>query len=161
MLTFFFRDVISSLLTQIPTLFSQIKNPEPAALPVINAALSALQATGGKIICSLASLPTWGPGRLIRRDDGKSQGTDAERKLFGTENADWKKTATKLAESGVGIDFFLAAASGGYMDLATIGNYLTPHQHFRCCPDTDMLFRPCGCGFWRRNVLLPKFPLAS
>jgi protein transport protein SEC24 len=115
------RDVISSLLTQIPTLFSPIKNPEPGVLPVINAALSALQATGGKIICSLGSLPTWGPGRLMLRDDGKSQGTDAERKLFGTENAEWKKTATKLAESGVGIDFFLAAASGGYMDLATIG----------------------------------------
>ena len=59
------------------------------------------------------------------RDDGKSQGTDAERKLFGTENPEWKKTATKLAESGVGIDFFLAAASGGYMDLATIGEYYT------------------------------------
>lgn len=61
------------------------------------------------------------------RDDGKSQGTDAERKLFGAENSEWKKTATKLAENGVGIDFFLASASGGYMDLATIGNFLIPH----------------------------------
>jgi protein transport protein SEC24 len=80
-----------------------------------------LHATGGKIICSLASLPTWGPDRLFLRDDGKGSGTDAERKLFTTEHAGFKKTATKLAESGVGIDFFICAGGGTYMDLATIG----------------------------------------
>ncbi|PGH12367.1 hypothetical protein AJ79_04315 [Helicocarpus griseus UAMH5409] len=116
------KHVISSLLTQIPTLFSQIKNPEPALLPAINAALFALEQTGGKMICSLASLPTWGPGRLFMRDDGKGHGTDAEKKLFTTEHPGWKKTANKLAESGVGIDFFLASCGGAYMDVATIGH---------------------------------------
>ncbi|KAK2738849.1 COPII coat Sec23p-Sfb3p heterodimer component [Onygenales sp. PD_40] len=116
------KHVIASLLTQIPTLFSQIKNPEPALLPAINAALSALEETGGKMICSLATLPTWGPGRLFMRDDGKGQGTDAEKKLFTTEHPGWKKTANKLAESGVGIDFFIASCGGAYMDVATIGH---------------------------------------
>ncbi|PGH21584.1 hypothetical protein AJ80_03144 [Polytolypa hystricis UAMH7299] len=116
------KPVISSLLTQIPTLFSQIKNPEPALLPAVNAALSALEQTGGKIICTLSCLPTWGPGRLFMRDDGKGQGTDAEKKLFTTEHSGFKKTATKLAEAGVGIDFFLAAGGGVYMDVATIGH---------------------------------------
>ncbi|EEH43520.2 uncharacterized protein PADG_08140 [Paracoccidioides brasiliensis Pb18] len=116
------KHVISSLLTQIPTLFLHIKNPEPALLPAINAALSALEQTGGKMICSLASLPTWGPGRLFMRDDGKGQGTDAEKKLFTTEHPSWKKTATKLAESGVGIDLFIASCGGAYMDIATIGH---------------------------------------
>ncbi|KAL2003071.1 hypothetical protein VTN02DRAFT_5087 [Thermoascus thermophilus] len=115
------KAVISSLLTQIPTLFSHVKNPEPALLPTINAALSALQETGGKIVCSLASLPTWGPGRLFLREDPKVHGTEAERKLFTTEHTGWKKTATKLAESGVGIDFFIAAPGGAYMDVATVG----------------------------------------
>jgi protein transport protein SEC24 len=55
------------------------------------------------------------------REDGKGQGTDAEKKLFTTEHPGWKKTATKLAESGVGIDFFIAAGGGVYMDIATIG----------------------------------------
>lgn len=113
--------MITSLLTQIPTLFSQVKNPEPALLPTINAALSALQSTGGKILCSLASLPTWGPGRLFMRDNGKGLGADGEAKLFTTEHPEWRKTATKLAESGVGIDFFIASPGGAYMDVATIG----------------------------------------
>ena len=39
-----------------------------------------------KIICSLSSLPTWGPGRLHLRDDGKGRDTDAEKKLFTTEH---------------------------------------------------------------------------
>ncbi|KMU75154.1 SFB3 protein, partial [Coccidioides immitis RMSCC 3703] len=116
------KHVICSLLTQIPALFSNIKNPEPALLPTINAAFSALEATGGKIICSLASLPTWGPGRLFMREDGKGQGTDAEKKLFTTEHPGWKKVATKMAESGVGVDFFIAAGGGKYMDVATIGH---------------------------------------
>lgn len=116
-----FRAVITSLLTQLPTIFSQIKNPEPALFPAINAALSALQSTGGKIVCSLASLPTWGPGRLVMRDNGKGLGADGEKKLFTSENPEWKKTANKLAESGVGIDFFIASPGGAYMDVATIG----------------------------------------
>ncbi|KAI5286332.1 COPII coat Sec23p-Sfb3p heterodimer component [Ascosphaera aggregata] len=115
------QDVITSLLTQIPSLFSDIKYPEPALLPAINAALAALQGTGGKIVCSLANLPTWGPGRLFLREDPKAHGTDAEKKYLTTDHPDWKKTAGKLADSGVGIDFFIAAGGGTYMDIATIG----------------------------------------
>lgn len=80
-----------------------------------------MQATGGKIICSLAGLPTWGPGKLFMREDPKVHGTDAEKKLFNTDHTPWKKTASKLAEAGIGVDFFLAAPSGTYMDVATIG----------------------------------------
>ena len=116
------RSVISSLLSQIPTLFTHVKNPEPALLPTINAALSALQSTGGKIVCTLASLPTWGPGRLVMKDHGKAQGVDSELKLFNSEHPEWRKTAASLAESGVGIDFFIASPGGAYLDLAVIGN---------------------------------------
>lgn len=116
------KSVITSLLSQIPTLFSNIKNPEPALLPTLNAALSALSATGGKIVCALSALPTWGPGRLFLRDDGKGRDTDAEKKLFTTEHPGWRKTASTMVAAGVGVDFFLAAAGGGYMDIATIGH---------------------------------------
>lgn len=78
------------------------------------------------MICTLASLPTWGPGRLFMRDDGKGSGTDAEKKLLTTDHPGWKRTANKLSESGVGIDFFLASCGGAYMDVATIGTYLAP-----------------------------------
>jgi protein transport protein SEC24 len=119
------RSNITSLLSSLPSLFSQIKNPEPALLPTLNAALAALEKTGGKIICSLAALPTWGPGRLFLRDDGKQHGGDAEKKLFTTEHPGWKKTAEKMVTAGVGVDFFMAAPGGGYLDIATIGE---PHD---------------------------------
>lgn len=88
----------------------------------MNSALSALQATGGKIVCAMASLPT-GPGALSMREDPKIHGTEAERKLFSTENQAWKKTASKLAEAGVGVDLFMAAPGGTYLDVATVGMY--------------------------------------
>lgn len=114
------RSNITSLLSQLPAFFSEIKNPEPALLPTLNAALAALEKTGGKIVCSLSALPTWGPGRLFLRDDGKQSG-DAEKKLFTTEHPGWQKTAGKMVAAGVGADFFLAAPGGGYLDIATIG----------------------------------------
>lgn len=115
------KTVITSLLSQIPQMFSVVKNPEPALLPTLNAALSALASTGGKILCSLSTLPTFGPGRLIPRDKNEGRDTDAEKKLYTTEHPGWRKTAAKMVEAGVGVDFFMAAPSGGYLDIATIG----------------------------------------
>lgn len=113
--------MITSLLTQLPTLFSHVNNPEPALLPTLDAALSALKPTGGKIVCSIAALPTWGPGRLFLRDKNDMHGIENEKKLFQTEHPGWRKTASKMVESGVGVDFFIAAPGGKYMDIATIG----------------------------------------
>ena len=115
------KGVITSLLTNLPNMFSEIKHPEPALLPTLNSAVQALMATGGKIVCSLTALPTWGPGRLILRDDGNQYNTDAEKKLFQTEHPGFRKVAEKMVQNGIGVDFFLAAPSGGYLDIATIG----------------------------------------
>ncbi len=102
-------------------MFSTVKNPEPALLPTLKAALAALEKTGGKIVCSLAALPTWGPGRLFLRDDGKINSIENDKKLLTTEHPDWRKVSEKMVASGVGVDFFLAAPGGGYLDIATIG----------------------------------------
>ncbi|KAK4111583.1 hypothetical protein N656DRAFT_733417 [Canariomyces notabilis] len=115
------RTVISSLLTRLPQMFSSIKNPEPALLSTLNSAVAALEKTGGKIFCSLSALPTWGPGRLFMRDDGKHPGGEPDKKLFSTEHPAWRKLAEKMASIGAGIDFFMAAPSGGYLDIATVG----------------------------------------
>ncbi|KAG9831030.1 Sec23/Sec24 family protein, partial [Aureobasidium melanogenum] len=93
-----------------------------ALLPAVNAALAALKSTGGKIVCSVSSLPTFGPGRLFPRDKNEGRDTDAEKKLYTTEHPGWRSTAAKMVEAGVGIDFFMAAPSGGYLDVATIGH---------------------------------------
>lgn len=115
------KSVITSLLEKIPSMFAAIKNPEPALLPTLDAALAALAPTGGKIVCSVSTLPTFGPGRLFMRDKNEGRDTDAEKKLYSTEHPGWKKTAAKMVEAGVGVDFFMAAPSGGYLDIATIG----------------------------------------
>lgn len=116
------KSVIISLLKALPEMFVLVKNPEPALLPALNAALAALTATGGKVICSLSSLPTFGPGKLHRRDDGKGRDTDAERRLFTTEHPGYKKTANAMVSAGIGVDFFIASPGGGYVDIATIGH---------------------------------------
>lgn len=118
------RAVIATLLTRLPTLFADIKNAEPALLPTLKACFSALENTGGKMVCSLSALPTWGPGRLFMRDDGKYSGGEPDKKLFSAEHPDWRKMGEKMVPAGVGIDFFLAAPSGGYLDIATIGKTL-------------------------------------
>ncbi|KAK0649451.1 hypothetical protein B0T16DRAFT_410109 [Cercophora newfieldiana] len=115
------KAVITSLLTRLPQMFSNIKNPEPALLSTLNSAIAALEKTGGKIFCSLAALPTWGPGRLFMRDDGKHPGGEPDKKLFSTEHPAWRKLAEKMVSLGVGVDFFMAAPSGGYLDIATVG----------------------------------------
>ncbi|KAJ9145480.1 Transporter sec24 [Pleurostoma richardsiae] len=116
------KAVITSLLTRLPTMFSSIKNPEPALLSALNSAVSALEKTGGKIVCSLSALPTWGPGRLFMRDDGKHPGGEIDKKLFTTEHPAWRKVAERMAAAGAGVDFFMAAPSGGYLDIATVGH---------------------------------------
>lgn len=116
------KSTITSLLAQLPALFSHVKNPEPALLPTLESALSSLSVTGGKIVCSLASLPTWGPGRLFLRDKNDLHGIETEKKLFQTDHPGFKKLAGRMVESGVGIDFFIAAPAGRYMDIATIGH---------------------------------------
>lgn len=114
--------IIMSLLSQLPSMFADVKNPEPALLSALNACLGALEKTGGKIVASAAALPTWGPGRLFLRDDPKAHGTDAEKKLYATEHPAWRKTAATMVEKGVGVDFFLAAPQGGFLDIATVGH---------------------------------------
>lgn len=113
---------ITSLLARIPRIFSTIKQPEPALMSVLEAANAALAATGGKIVCSLSALPTWGKGRLFMRDDGTNRNPADARKLFTTEHPGWRKVAANMVANGVGCDFFLAAPSGGYLDIATVGH---------------------------------------
>ncbi len=117
------RANITKLLQSIPPMFFNIKHAEPALLPTLQAALSALEISGGKILCSLGSLPTYGPGKLQVRDKGQLNNDDSElsRNLLKTEHQGFRKMQADMVKAGVGIDFFLAAPSGGYIDIATIG----------------------------------------
>lgn len=115
---------IVSLLQRIPQMFLNIKHAEPTLLPVLNAALSSLSESGGKVICSLGSLPTYGPGRLSLREQGQmpSEDSDQVKALLKTEHQGFRKAAAELVKAGVGVDFFLSAPAGGYLDIATVGS---------------------------------------
>ncbi|KAI7221880.1 Sec23/Sec24 family protein [Hortaea werneckii] len=117
------RENITKLLHSLPAMHSRQPVPDTALLPTLNAALSALEATGGKILCSLSSLPTHGPGRLFQRDKGSYTGEDGEgsKDYLSTNHAGFKKLHADMTKAGVGIDFFLSAPMGGYLDIATIG----------------------------------------
>lgn len=86
--------------------------------------MTSLAETGGKIVCSLASLRTWGPGRLHLRDKNDLYGIESEKKLFQIEHPGFRQIAGKMVESGIGIDFFLGASGGKYIDVATISMYI-------------------------------------
>lgn len=117
------RENITALLKQLPNMFAQHAFAEPALLPSLNAALSALEVSGGKVICSLASLPTHGPGKLHVREKGQHANDDGEhsKELLKTDNQLFRKCQADMVKAGVGVDFFLAAPIGGYLDVATIG----------------------------------------
>lgn len=149
------RSIITNLMNSLPTLFSNVKNPEPVLLPALTAAFAAIEKTGGKIIASLTALPTYGPGRLFLRDDGKQQG-DAEKKLFTTEHPQWKKIAEKMVAAGVGADFFLTAPAGGYLDVATIGMLGDTHKIHSLT-----IYRSRIREYGWRNILLFKLCLSS
>ena len=146
------KDVITTLLTRIPHMFAEIKSPEPALLSTLNAATSALQDNGGKIICSISALPTWGQGRLFLRDDNKGQNPETEKKLLVTDHPAWRKTATKMVEYGIGADFFMAAPSGGYLDIATIGRSIA---YLNIVSSAEFLLRSCLFRDGGRKLLLP------
>ena len=116
------RSVIESLLDSLPSLLAPTQVTEPVLLPTLKAACAALEATGGKIVCGLSTLPTWGPGKLVPRDDGKGIDADAERKLLASDNSAFKNVASTMVSVGIGVDFFLAPSGGKYLDIATIGH---------------------------------------
>lgn len=68
---------------------------------------------GGKIICTLNSLPTFGKGNLALKKD------DASRKKLNCDNDFYKKLGNQLLRSYISVDLFIT--SPGFADLTTIG----------------------------------------
>jgi len=115
-------------------MFSEVKRPEPAFLAALDSAIAALESTGGKVVASLSALSTWGPGRLHMRDTGQHAGAELDKKLYTTDLPGWKKAADRMVTAGIGCDMFLAAPSGGYLDIATVGEWhrRLVHQRLEC-----------------------------
>ncbi|KAF3099744.1 COPII coat Sec23p-Sfb3p heterodimer component [Orbilia oligospora] len=115
------RTQIEALLDLLPTLHEHTRVHETAILPVLTAAVSALEATGGRIMCCMTTLPTLKVhGSLVMRDDPNTHAGEKERQLFKTDNPTYIALAKKLVDSGIGIDMMLGPST--YIDVATLGH---------------------------------------
>ncbi|KAM6897921.1 protein transport protein Sec24C isoform 1-T1 [Xenentodon cancila] len=116
------RQVIESLLDQIPEMFADTRETETVFGPVIQAGLEALKAAdcAGKLFMFHASLPiAEAPGKLKNREDKKLIGTDKEKSLFQTQAGFYNNLAKDCVAQGCCVDLFLFPNQ--YVDVATLG----------------------------------------
>jgi len=113
------REIIETLLTQLPTYFKDTVVNETAFGAAVQAASLALKKRGGRVMVFQSSLPNSGPGTLRLRDDPKLFGTEKEKTMFQPQDPFYQKLGLECAESGVSVDAFLTPT--GYIDVATIG----------------------------------------
>ncbi|XP_014825315.1 PREDICTED: protein transport protein Sec24C isoform X1 [Poecilia mexicana] len=116
------RQVIESLLDQIPEMFADTRETETVFGPVIQAGLEALKAAdcAGKLFVFHTSLPiAEAPGKLKNREDKKLIGTDKEKTLFQPQVGVYNSLAKECVAQGCCVDLFLFPNQ--YVDLATLG----------------------------------------
>ncbi|XP_017293728.1 protein transport protein Sec24C isoform X1 [Kryptolebias marmoratus] len=116
------RQVIESLLDQIPEMFADTRETETVFGPVIQAGLEALKAAdcAGKLFVFHTSLPiAEAPGKLKNREDKKLIGTDKEKSLFQPQGGFYNNLAKDCVAQGCCVDLFLFPNQ--YVDVATLG----------------------------------------
>uniref|UniRef100_A0A8C7X1A2 SEC24 homolog C, COPII coat complex component n=1 Tax=Oryzias sinensis TaxID=183150 RepID=A0A8C7X1A2_9TELE len=116
------RQVIESLLDQIPEMFADTRETETVFGPVIQAGLEALKAAdcAGKLFVFHTSLPiAEAPGKLKNREDKKLIGTDKEKSLFQPQAGFYNNLAKECVTQGCCVDLFLFPNQ--YVDVATLG----------------------------------------
>uniref|UniRef100_A0A8C6UZ17 SEC24 homolog C, COPII coat complex component n=1 Tax=Neogobius melanostomus TaxID=47308 RepID=A0A8C6UZ17_9GOBI len=116
------RQVIESLLDQIPDMFADTRETETVFGPVIQAGLEALKAAdcAGKLFIFHTSLPiAEAPGKLKNREDKKLVGTDKEKSLFQPQGSFYNTLAKDCVAQGCCVDLFLFPNQ--YVDMTTLG----------------------------------------
>lgn len=113
------QTLIDSLLDKIPSIFQNTKVSDSAFGSAIQSGLLALQNKNGKIIAFQSCLPSFGPGKLVRRDDLKILNTDKEKTLYIPNGTFYSNLAKECAEKLVAVDLFVMSSS--FIDIATIG----------------------------------------
>lgn len=83
----------------------------------MSVAADALFSSGGKVVVTLSSRCNTGAGCLDDREDISVVGTDEETRLFGPQSSYYQLLSTRMAESHIGVDLFVAPNS--YVDIAT------------------------------------------
>jgi len=116
---FFNRDLIDSLLAQLPITFKDTVVSENCLGAAIRAAGLGLKDRGGKVFVFQATLPNAGPGVLRPREDAAALGTEKEKALFLPQDQFYTKLGQEFIDWGVSVDIFVAVPV--YGDVATVG----------------------------------------
>lgn len=112
------RDLVDSLLSALPSMFSQSLNGDCCAGAALFAAVEALKPTGGKLHLFQSSTCNVGKGKLASRE-AEGRGGDTMKTLL-PQDPSYKELAREAAEYQVCIDIFLLVQ--GYVDIATISS---------------------------------------
>ncbi|CAL9699325.1 unnamed protein product [Knipowitschia caucasica] len=152
------RQVIESLLDQIPEMFADTRETETVFGPVIQAGLEALKAAdcAGKLLIFHTSLPiAEAPGKLKNREDKKLVGTDKEKSLFQPQASFYNTLAKDCVAQGCSVDLFLFPNQ--YVDVATLavvpvstGGSVYKYTYFQAQSDQEQFLNDL-----RRDVQKP------
>lgn len=116
------RDLLDTLLDEIPNRFASSMVNESVFAPVIQAGCEALKANNanGKLFMFHSSgLPTAeAPGKLKPHEDKKLLGTNKEHLLWCPQDKLYTKIGKECVENGVSVDTFLFTSQ--HVDLATL-----------------------------------------
>lgn len=117
------RNVINTLLAQIPEMFRDTRETELIFAPVIQAAVQALKSSGraGKLFAFHSALPSGeAPGKLKARDNRELIGKDKEKVLFTPFGSAYETLAKECVAAACSVDLFLFPNQ--FADVATLSH---------------------------------------
>lgn len=111
--------LLRMVLESIPQMFAATKEVGCAFGPALAAAVSMLEANGGKVVASITSIPSEGDGKLKHRfDPSKLSNQPKEYTMCAAANDWYKQRALACSNSAISVDIFVGANND--VDLTTI-----------------------------------------
>ena len=116
------RELLDTLLDEIPNMFANSRANESVFAPVIQAgcqALKANNANGKLVVFQSSGLPTAeAPGKLKPHEDKKLLGSNKEHLLWTPADKLYTTIAKECVDCGVAVDTFLFTSQ--HVDIATL-----------------------------------------
>lgn len=110
--------LVEQLMNKLPEMFAKTTIVDSCFGPALTAAISLMTPTGGKIVASVATIPTIGEGRLTSRADGKLANQPKEYTLCAPASEWYKHRSLAASQAQISIDLVVNGDSN--VELATI-----------------------------------------
>eukprot|EP00794_Sanderia_malayensis_P007166 gene7166-7972_t len=112
------KEMILQFLDSLPQAFANTTDVNSATGAAMQCARSLITATGGRITVFQTCLPSYGPGRLTRRELGNMSGNSKDSQKLNPSTDFYKKLALECAGDQIAIDLFVLAAQ--HVDLTSL-----------------------------------------